>query len=47
MGVAVTFVMVLTTAATWPIYNGILLNIGAGYLQTVVSSSLSQLSTAG
>ena len=36
MGVAVTFVMVLATAATWPIYNGILLNIGAGYLQTVV-----------
>lgn len=36
MGVAVTFVMVLATAATWPIYNGILLNIGAEYLQTVV-----------
>lgn len=36
MGVAVTFVMVLATAATWPIYNGILLRINAGYLQTVV-----------
>ena len=36
MGVAVTFVMVLATAATWPIYNGILLRINASYLQTVV-----------
>ena len=36
MGVAVTFVMVLATAATWPIYNCILLKMGVGYLQTVV-----------
>lgn len=36
MGVAVTFVMLLATAATWPIYNCILLKMGVGYLQTVV-----------
>ncbi len=35
MGIAVTFVMVLATAATWPIQQ--LLNMfGLGYLQTVV-----------
>lgn len=36
MGVAVTFVMVLATAATWPIQMFILDKMGIGYLQTVV-----------
>jgi electron transport complex protein RnfA len=35
MSVAVTFVMVMATAATWPIYNYILLP-NFGYLQTIV-----------
>ena len=35
MGVAVTFVMVLATAATWPIYTYLLLPNGLGYLQTI------------
>jgi electron transport complex protein RnfA len=35
MSVAVTFVMVMATAATWPIYNYILLP-DFGYLQTIV-----------
>ncbi len=35
MGVAVIFVMVLATAATWPIMQ-VLDNFGIGYLQTVV-----------
>lgn len=35
MGVAVIFVMVLATAATWPIML-ILNNLGIGYLQTIV-----------
>ncbi len=36
MSVAVTFVMVLATAVTYPIYTGILLNLDMGYLQTIV-----------
>lgn len=36
MGVAVTFVMVLATAATWPIQKFLLDAYGIGYLQTVV-----------
>lgn len=35
MGIAVTFVMVVATAATWPIQR-LLDNFGIGYLQTVV-----------
>lgn len=35
MGIAVTFVMVLATAATWPIQQ-LLNNFGIGYMQTVV-----------
>ncbi|MCR5650157.1 MAG: RnfABCDGE type electron transport complex subunit A [Lachnospiraceae bacterium] len=36
MGIAVTFVMVLATAVTWPIQRLLLDPIGIGYLQTVV-----------
>lgn len=36
MSAAVTFVMVLATAVTWPIYYGILVPNGLEYLQTVV-----------
>ncbi|MCB6993363.1 RnfABCDGE type electron transport complex subunit A [bacterium 210820-DFI.6.37] len=36
MGIAVTFVMVLATAATWPIQKCLLDPYGIGYLQTVV-----------
>ena len=36
MGIAVTFVMVLSTAATWPIQKFLLDAYGIGYLQTVV-----------
>lgn len=36
MGVAVTFVMVLATLATWPIQKLILDPLNIGYLQTVV-----------
>ena len=36
MGIAVIFVMVLATAATWPIQMFILNKFGIGYLQTVV-----------
>ena len=36
MSAAVTFVMVLATADTWPIYTYILLPNGLGYLQTIV-----------
>lgn len=36
MGAAVTFVMVLATAVTWPIQVYILDKFGIGYLQTVV-----------
>ena len=36
MGVAVTFVMLFATAATWPIYYYILLPNGLEYLQTIV-----------
>lgn len=35
MGVAVTFVMVLATAATWPIYTYLLVPNDLGYLQTI------------
>lgn len=35
MGVAVTFVMVLATAATWPIQKLLLDAYGIGYMQTV------------
>ena len=36
MSLAVTFVMVMSTAATWPIYMGILAPNGLEYLQTIV-----------
>ena len=36
MGIAVTFVMVLATAATWPVQKFLLDAYGIGYLQTVV-----------
>ncbi|MBQ7153057.1 MAG: RnfABCDGE type electron transport complex subunit A [Clostridia bacterium] len=36
MGVAVTFVMVLATAATWPIQYYVLNPLNIGYLQTIV-----------
>ena len=36
MSVAVTFVMVMATAATYPIYAGILVPRGLDYLQTLV-----------
>ena len=36
MSVAVTFVMCLATAATWPIYSYVLLPQGLAYLQTLV-----------
>ena len=36
MSLAVTFVMVMATAATWPIYMGILEPNGLAYLQTIV-----------
>lgn len=36
MSVAVTFVMIMATAATWPIYRLILEPAGFGYLQTIV-----------
>ncbi len=36
MGMAVIFVMLFATAATWPIHNFILIPLGLGYLQTIV-----------
>ena len=36
MSLAVTFVMVMATAATWPLYMGILSPNGLEYLQTIV-----------
>lgn len=36
MSLAVTFVMVMSTAATWPIYMLLLVPAGLGYLQTIV-----------
>ena len=36
MGVSVIFVMLLATAATWPIQNFVLDPLGLGYLQTIV-----------
>ena len=36
MSLAVTFVMVMATAATWPLYLGILAPNGLEYLQTIV-----------
>lgn len=36
MGFAVTFVTVLATAATWPIYHFILVPLGLGFLQILV-----------
>lgn len=36
MGIAVIFVMVLATAATWPIQNYLLDPNGLGYMQTIV-----------
>ncbi len=36
MGIAVTFVMLFATAATWPIYTYILKAFGLEYLQTIV-----------
>ncbi|HIY09368.1 MAG TPA: electron transport complex protein RnfA, partial [Firmicutes bacterium] len=36
MSLAVTFVMCMSTAATWPIYSYLLLPRGLAYLQTLV-----------
>ena len=36
MGIAVTAVMLLATAATWPIQTFILDKVGLGYMQTIV-----------
>ena len=36
MGIAVTFVMLCATAATWPIYTYILVPLKIAYLQTIV-----------
>ena len=36
MGVSVIFVMLVATAATWPIYNYLLVPNGLAYLQTIV-----------
>ena len=36
MGIAVTFVMLVATAATWPIYNILLKQFDLEYLQTIV-----------
>ena len=36
MGIAVTFVMLCATAATWPIYTYVLVPLGLAYLQTIV-----------
>jgi len=36
MSAAVTFVMVLATAATWPLYSCVLVPLGLAYLQTIV-----------
>ena len=36
MGIAVIFVMLAATAATWPIYNYILVPNELGYMQTIV-----------
>ncbi len=36
MSIAVTVVMVIATAVTWPIYNGILVPAGLEYLETIV-----------
>lgn len=36
MGVAVTFVMIMATLATWPIQKYILDKMGLGYMQTIV-----------
>ncbi|PKM84137.1 MAG: electron transport complex protein RnfA [Firmicutes bacterium HGW-Firmicutes-11] len=36
MSLAVIFVMVLATAVTYPIYNGLLAQLGLEYLQTIV-----------
>lgn len=35
MGLAVTFVMICATAATFPIYHGILIPLGVEYMQTI------------
>ena len=36
MGAAVIFVMLFATAATWPIYNYVLVPLNLAYLQTIV-----------
>ncbi len=36
MGIAVTFVMLFATAATWPIYTYLLVPLNIAYLQTIV-----------
>ncbi|GCF94786.1 electron transport complex subunit A [Enterococcus florum] len=36
MSLAVTFVMVLATLVTYPIYSGVLIPLGLDYLQTIV-----------
>jgi electron transport complex protein RnfA len=47
MGIAVTFVTVLATCVTWPIYHYILAPLGLGFLETLgfilVIASLVQL----
>lgn len=35
MGIAVTFVMIFSTAATYPIYYGVLVSLNIEYMQTV------------
>lgn len=36
MSIAVTAVMVLATAVTWPVYYGVLVPLSLGYLETIV-----------
>lgn len=36
MGIAVTFVMVVATAVTWPVQHYVLDTLGLGYMQTIV-----------
>ena len=37
MGLAVTFVMILSSVMTWLVYNGILVPLGLEYLNTIAS----------
>ena len=43
MSLAVLFVMLMATAATWPIYTFLLLPNDLGYLQTLIIAALVQL----